>query len=206
MMKAVRRVGVTVLVLQAGSALAQEAPAARERRMTVMLGGGVEGYTRDLAPQVDPGVTYGVMVGMRATRRLGLELGYSGAVNGLDLGMPDDGPRSANLVRHGAYAAATVDLRGSGLRPYVMGGLGFSSYNVPGGVTGFGDDTVGHVPLGAGLRTAFGAFTADARLNYHVLFDQQFALGAPVPDAGPPGFSLSKGGRYSGTLNLGMAW
>jgi hypothetical protein len=207
MMKAVLKAGLTVLVLHAGSALAQETPASDERRMTVMVGGGVEGYTRDLAPQVDPGVTYGVTLGMRATRRLGLELGYSGAVNGLELGTPGEGQRNATLVRNGGYAAATVDLRASGLRPYVMGGLGFSSYNVPGGVPGFGDDTVGHVPLGAGLRTAFGAFTADARLNYHVLFDQEFATGSPVLDTGAPNrYLISRGGRYSGTLNLGMAW
>ncbi|HEX8822611.1 MAG TPA: outer membrane beta-barrel protein [Archangium sp.] len=195
-MKAVLKAGVVVLVLHAGGALAREE---EPRSMSVMVGGGVEGYTRDLAPQVDVGVTYGVSVGMRANRLLGLELGYSGAVNGLELG--------ADLVRNGAYAAATVDLRSSGLRPYVMGGLGFSTYNVRGGVPGFGDDTVGNVPLGAGVHTSLGAFTADARLNYNILFDQQFAVGAPVPNTGGPSrLHVGKGGRYSGTLNLGMAW
>jgi hypothetical protein len=201
-MKAVLKAGLVALVLHAGSAPAQEAPPADERGMRVMVGGGVEGYTLDLAPQVELGVTYGVAVGIRANRIFGLELGYSGAVNELELGAG-----SADLVRNGAYAAATVDLRSSGLRPYVMGGLGFSSYNVRGGVRGFVDDTVGNVPLGAGLRTALGAFTADARVNYNVLFDQEFAAGVPVPDAGGPSrFLVSKGGRYSGTLNLGMAW
>ena len=199
--------GLAVFTLCAGSALAQEMDRNGSRGLSVSVGGGVEGYTSALAPQIQLGATYGVTVGLRASRRLGLEMGYSGAVHELDTGAPDGATRGTDLIRNGAHAAATVGLTSTPVQPYVMGGLGFSHYNVRGGMPGFGDDTVGNVPLGAGVRTTFGTFTADARLNYNLLFDQQFAAGAPVPDLGEPtDLTLSKGGRYSGTLNLGLMW
>jgi hypothetical protein len=198
--------GLVVLTLCAGEALAQ-AERADSRGMSVMVGGGVEGYTRSLAPQIQLGATYGVAVGLRASRRVGLELGYSGAAHELDTGEPGGVTSGVDLLRNGAHAAATVGLTTTRVQPYVMGGLGFSSYNVRGGMPGFGDDTVGNIPLGAGVRTNFGNITADARLNYNVLFDQQFAAGAPVPNLGEPvDLTLSRGGRYSGTLNVGLLW
>jgi hypothetical protein len=207
-MKAVPKVGLVVLTLLSGSALAQEWLSSLLREPSMMVGGGVEGYTQVLAPQIDVGVTYGVALGLQPTRLLGLELGYSGAVNSIDARRRGAGS-GRDLVRNGAYAAATVSPFSSAVRPYVMGGLGFSSYNVRGGAVGLGDNTVGNVPLGAGVRTSVGAFTADARLNYNVLFDEQFAVGAPVPRSrtgGPSSLTISRGGRYSGTLNLGVMW
>ncbi len=202
------KAGLVVLSLLAGDALAQAGLSSLLREPSVMVGGGVEGYTRELAPQIDVGVTYGVAVGLHPTRLLGLELGYSGAVNGIDERMRGTG-LGRELVRNGAYAAASVSPFSSAVRPYVMGGLGFSSYNVRGGAVELRDHIVGNVPLGAGVRTSAGAFTADARLNYTVLFDEEFAVGAPVPRSrtgGPSDLRISKSGRYSGTLNLGVAW
>ncbi len=204
-MRAALKTGLVVLTLVAESALAQQGLSSFLRAPSVMVGGGVEGYTLDLAPQIDVGVTYGVSVGLQPTRLLGLELGYSGAVNGLDA----RGARGRDLERDGFYAAATVSPFSSRVRPYVMGGLGFSSYNVRGGAVGLRDNLVGNVPLGAGVRTSAGAFTADARLNYNVLFDEEFAVGAPVPRSrtgGSSDLSISGSGRYSGTLNLGVTW
>jgi hypothetical protein len=207
-MKAVPKVGLVVLTLLAESALAQTGLSSFLRDPSVMVGGGVEGYTQALAPQIDIGVTYGVAVGLQPTRLLGLELGYSGAVNGIDLSRHGAGI-DRELVRNGAYAAATVSPFSSAVRPYVMGGLGFSSYNVRGGAAGLRDNVVGNVPLGVGVRTSPGAFIADARLSYNVLFDEEFAVGAPVPRSrtgGPSDLSISGSGRYSGTLNLGLMW
>jgi hypothetical protein len=204
-MKVVLKAGLVLLTFLAGDALAQEGLSSLLRDPSVMVGGGVEGYTRDLAPQIDVGVTYGVALGLQPTRILGLELGYSGAVNELD----SRSGTGRDLVRNGAYAAATVSPFPLKVRPYVMGGLGFSSYNVRGGVMGLKDNLVGNVPLGAGVRTSAGSFTADARLNYNVLFDEEFAVGSPVPRSrtgGPSDLSISKSGRYSGTLNLGVSW
>ena len=63
------------------------------------------------------------------------------------------------------------------------------------------------MPLGAGLRVHVGNFTADARLNYNLLFDQEFALAVPVSDINLPGDeTFSEGGSYMGTLNFGATW
>ncbi|HEX5746553.1 MAG TPA: hypothetical protein VFZ09_09930 [Archangium sp.] len=208
-----RRAGWGVLLaLGVGSQVAGAAPWSHLRELSVTAGAGVEGYTLDLAPLIDPGVTYGVMLDVLPPPLLGvldvgLEVGFSGAVNGLDTRAPQASADGVELVRHGVHAAATVGLLHSVVRPYLMGGLGLSVYNIRGTVRGFGDDLVGNVPLGAGVRASWRGLTADARLNYTVLFDQRYATGAPVSNVGePPALTIGKAGRYSGTLNLGVTW
>ncbi|MFL5357266.1 hypothetical protein [Archangium sp.] len=204
--------GWVLLALCVGSTGAHAAPWSHLRELSVMAGGGVEGYTLALAPRVDPGVTYGVAVGVRPQRLLGLdvglEVGYAHARNGLDTRRPRDvGTGDFDLVRDGAYAAASVGLRSSTVQPYVLGGLGFSVYNVRGTVQGFGDNIVGSVPVGGGLRASFGSLTAEARLQYDVLFDQRYPTGAPVQHVGGrTPLTIGRGGRYAGRLNLGVAW
>jgi len=61
---------------------------------------------------------------------------------------------------------------------------------------------VGNVPLGGGLRVHVGHFTADARLNYNILVDQQFATGLPSTTSTTTG----TGGLYTGTVNLGSTF
>jgi hypothetical protein len=163
------------------------------RGLTVMLGGGVEGYTGALAPQINPGATYGVTASIKPSKVFGLELGYSGAVNDLDAGAlgVDNGP---DLVRNGGQAALTFGLGAAPVQPYVLGGIGFSDYNFRGEAGAFSDDMVGNVPVGAGLRTHIGDFTFDLRGTHNFLFDQDFA---GVDDG------LNENGRYSGTLNIG---
>jgi hypothetical protein len=158
-----------------------------------MLGGGVEGYTGALAPEINPGATYGVTAAIKPSKVFGLELGYNGAVNELDVtgAGVDDGP---DLVRNGGQAAVTLGLGAAPVQPYVLGGIGFSDYNFRGDAGDFSDDVVGNVPVGAGLRTHIGDFTVDLRGNYNFLFDQDFA---GVDDG------LNENGRYSGTLNIG---
>jgi hypothetical protein len=206
------RAGWVLLALCVGSTGTHAAPWSNLRELSVMAGGGVEGYTLALAPRIDPGVSYGVAVGVLPPPVLGLdvglEVGYAHARNGLDaLGPRAPGGDGLELVRDGAYAAASVALLSSEVRPYVLGGLGFSVYNVRGTVQGFGDDTVGSIPVGAGVRASLGAFTADARLQYDVLFDQRYPTGAPVQDvAGRAPLTIGRGGRYTGRLHLGVAW
>jgi hypothetical protein len=165
------------------------------RGLTVMVGGGVEGYTGALAPEINPGAAFGVTASLKPSKVLGLELGYSGAVNELDAAVGNaDGP---DLVRNGGQAALTLGLGAAPVQPYLLGGIGISDYNFRGaGATaaGFGDDTVGNVPVGAGLRTHIGNFTADLRANYNFLFDQDFA---GVDDG------FNENGSYAGTLNIG---
>lgn len=165
------------------------------RGLSVTVGGGVEGYTGALAPEINPGAAFGVTAALKPTSVLGVELGYSGAVNELDSAVGDtDGP---DLVRNGGHAAVTVGLIPAPIQPYLLGGIGISDYNFRGGgagVAGFSDDTVGNVPLGVGLRTHMGNLTADLRANYNFLFDQDFV---GVDDG------FSENGSYAGTLNIG---
>ncbi|HYH96227.1 hypothetical protein [Hyalangium sp.] len=167
------------------------------RGLTLMVGGGVEGYTGALASDINPGPAYGVTASIKPSKVFGLELGYSGAVNNLDNLAADIDAGGPDLVRNGGQAAVTLGLGAAPVQPYVLGGIGFSDYNFRGAAStaaGFGDDTVGNVPVGAGLRTHIGNFTADLRANYNFLFDQDFA---GVDDG------LNENGRYSGTLNIG---
>lgn len=171
---------------------------ANMRGLTVTVGGGVEGYTGALAPNINPGPGYGVQADIKPSKVLGVELGYSGAVNELDSHLtPFGGANGPDLVRNGGQAAVTVGLTAAPLQPYVMGGIGFSDYNFRGSETalaGFSDDTVGNMPVGVGLRTHIGSFTADLRANYNFLFDQDFVN---------IDTDWNANGRYSGTLNIG---
>lgn len=162
------------------------------RGLSVLVGAGVEGYTGGLAPEINPGATVGVMAAIRPSKVLGLELGYSGAVNNLDADVGGTGP---DIVRNGAVANLTLGLTAAPVQPYVLGGFGMNWYNVRnGGTLGFTDDTSSRIPVGVGLRTHIGDFTADARVNYNVLLNEGFA---PVAD------DRLTTGSYQGTLNLG---
>ncbi|MET0406049.1 MAG: hypothetical protein ABW123_26770, partial [Cystobacter sp.] len=143
------------------------------RGLTVLLGAGVEGYTGGLAPEVRPGAAVGVTAAIKPTRVLGIELAYSGAANNLKADAGGSGP---DIIRNGGQAALTLGLSATPVQPYVLGGIGLNRYNVRNGeALGFRDDTNTNVPVGAGLRTHIGSFTADARINYNFLLDNDFA-------------------------------
>ncbi|HEX8819212.1 MAG TPA: hypothetical protein VF794_04750, partial [Archangium sp.] len=145
------------------------------RGLTVLLGGGVEGYTGALAPEINPGPSVGVTAALRPSKTFGLELGYSGAVNNLDADAGGSGP---DIVRNGAQAAVTLGLTAAPVQPYLVGGVGMNWYNIRNGeALGFRDDTNARIPVGVGLRTHIGDFTADLRGNYNVLLNEDFAPG-----------------------------
>ena len=83
--------------------------------------------------------------------------------------------------------------------------MGVNRYTVRGnaGAVGAKDDTSGEVPLGGGIRSQIGAFTLDARGDYLVPFDQNFAAGVPTSDLNVGSFRSDKSGRYQATVNLG---
>ncbi|HEX5745238.1 MAG TPA: hypothetical protein VFZ09_03280 [Archangium sp.] len=162
------------------------------RGLSVLVGAGVEGYTGGLAPEINPGPTVGVMAGLRPSKVFGLELGYSGSVNNLDADVGGSGP---DIVRNGAVANVTLGLTAAPVQPYVLGGFGMNWYNIRNGqALGFTDDTSSRVPVGVGLRTHIGDFTADARVNYNILLNEDFA---------PAVTDRFTTGSYQGTLNLG---
>ncbi|OJH41659.1 hypothetical protein BON30_11070 [Cystobacter ferrugineus] len=161
------------------------------RGLTVMVGGGVEGYTGSLAPEVRPGAAVGVTAAIKPSKVFGIELGYTGAANELR-GNAGGGP---DIIRNGGQAALTFGLAATPVQPYVLGGLGLNRYNVRNGDgERFRDDTNANVPVGAGLRTHIGDFTADARINYNFLLSNDFSPGVE---------SDTWTGRYTGTINLG---
>lgn len=163
------------------------------RGVTVLIGGGVEGYTGGYAPEINPGASAGALAAFKPSKVLGLELGYNGAVNNLDTDVPGSGP---DIVRNSAQADITIGLTAAPLQPYVLGGYGLNWYNVRNGeALGFRDDTNSKIPVGLGLRTHIGDFTADARVNYNFLIADDFAPGVDNSDA--------MSGSYNGTLNIG---
>ncbi len=163
------------------------------RGLSILVGAGVEGYTGGLAPEINPGAALGVTAAIRPSKVFGLELGYSGAVNNLDADVGGSGP---DIVRNGAVANLTLGLTAAPVQPYVLGGFGMNWYNIRNGEgLGFRDDTSSRIPVGVGLRTHIGDFTADARVNYNFLFGEDFAPAAVDDDA----FT----GRYTGTINIG---
>jgi hypothetical protein len=77
----------------------------------------------------------------------------------------------------------------------VLGGIGIQNHNVRGAgpVFGFVDDTSGYVPAGVGLRYNMGKLlTADARVDYNIPFEQEFAPDNGIGD-----------GRYQALLQIG---
>ncbi|QSQ21813.1 hypothetical protein JY651_42810 [Pyxidicoccus parkwayensis] len=167
-----------------------------------LIGGGTEGYSGQLAPSVNPGLTYGANVGYRPIGFLGFEVGYSGGISDVDFNRPggggiSDGP---DIVRNGGQALVVGNMTDTRLQPYVASGIGIDNYNVRddarGRVLGFQDDTSGYVPATLGLRYQVGKLiTADARVSYNFLFSQDFAPSTLSPGAGD--------GRYTGMLSLG---
>ncbi|MCE9670896.1 hypothetical protein LY474_24105 [Myxococcus stipitatus] len=171
----------------------------KSKGLTVTIGGGVEGYTGALAPQINPGPTAGVTASFKPTRQLGLEVGYTGALNNIDARRGHVEGDSPDLVRNGGQAVLTVGLTPTTVQPYLLGGIGISDYNFRHGeALGYRDDTVGNVPAGLGLRGYIGHFTVDARANYNFLFDKDFA-----PGITPGTEDVSKGGSYQGTVSVG---
>jgi hypothetical protein len=170
------------------------------RGVMVTAGAGFEGYTGSLRSTIAPGVAWGVTAGIKPTRILGLELGYSGAVNELRNDVFD--VAGADLVRNGAQAVATVGLGAAPVQPYLLAGLGINWYRARSSSIGFVNDTSGNVPLGGGVRAHIGHFTADARLDYNLLFNNDLA----GPGAQFAGYTSNNSGRYQGTLSVGSTF
>ncbi len=173
------------------------------RGVTVLLGGGVEGYTGDFAPGIKPGPSWGVTAAFKPTKVLGLELGYTGAVNELSGNLAE----GADLVRNGGQLVATVGLSATPVQPYLLGGVGISKYDVRGSApaAGYRSDVSGNIPLGGGLRTHIGHFTADARFDYNILIDNELAF-APGTEIAGQQTSIGAGGRYQGVLSVGSTF
>jgi hypothetical protein len=151
-----------------------------------------------LHSRLDVGPSWGVAVAAQPLSWMGAEARYSGAVHELGRFVrpgPEGNSTGADFVRNGGALAVTFNAPTPLLQPYALAGVGFDRYDLrgPSDAT-FKDDTSGRVPLGAGVRGGVGAFVADARFHYDVLFSQQFAR---------TGIGDDIGGGYTAMLNLG---
>ena len=224
-MKAALLAGALAFALWGGTALARDETMTSDDHergksdasgVTVLLGGGVETYTGELAPQLNAGPTWGVGVALKPVAALGIELGYSGAINNVqgssglmreNLGaVRSDLNNEADIVRNGGSAIATVGMGPAAFQPYLLGGIGVDWYNVRSAEAGrFRDDTVGNVPLGLGIRSHLGDFTADLRGVYGVLFNQGFAPVEGNTNLGEIG-NQTPTGRFGAQLRLGATF
>ncbi len=205
------RWGVCAAVLWGGAALAQDDYRDPDRTASVrieddnndpgpyvLLGGGAEGFTGRLAPNVNPGFAYGVHAGVRPWSGLGVELGYTGSMHDIDVG-PGGLRDGADMIRNGGQAALVADVPIGNLNPYVLGGIGIDNFNVrtEGFTNGFSDDTSGYIPTGVGLRINLtDVISADARVSYNIPFAQDFA----------PFDTGAGSGRLQGLLQLGGSY
>ncbi|WP_158623293.1 outer membrane beta-barrel protein [Corallococcus sp. CA053C] len=198
--------GLCLLGLMGGTAGAQAPPddaPTRARHVEwkgpyFLLGLGVEGYTGKLAPNLDPGLSYGVVLGYRTNDYLGVEVGYSGGASNITISESGT-PGNPDIVRNGAQAAVTLGLSSLRLQPYVLAGIGVERYSVrSGNFFRFLDDTGGYAPVGAGLRYQLNPhLTAEVRGSYSFLFSQDFAR---AQDLG------AGDGRYLGVLQIGGSY
>lgn len=195
-----------VFIVEDNQAELEEDKGYDDTGVTVLLGGGVEGYTGDLAPQLNPGPAWGVGVAFKPLSWMGLELGYTGAVNTIEEGVREDVTEEADIVRNGGQALATFGIGNSPVQPYVLGGIAVDRYNVRDAEgEAFRDATDAAVPVGVGLRTHIGDFTADLRGNYGIMFDQDFAVEEGNTSLREIGDETPTG-RYGASLRLGATF
>ncbi|GMU03965.1 porin family protein [Corallococcus caeni] len=198
--------GLCLVGLTGGAARAQDTPLDEPMPLArgewqgpyFLLGLGVEGYTGKLAPNLEPGPSYGVVLGYRPNDYLGVEAGYSGGTSNLSI-TGDSSFGNPDIVRNGGQAALTLGFTPTRIQPYVLGGIGFEQYSVRSGMFyEFIDDTGGYAPVGAGVRFKINPhLTAEVRGSYSFLFGQDFS---PVPDKG------AGEGRYTGLLMIGGSY
>jgi hypothetical protein len=180
---------------------------------TVLLGGGVEGYTGSLASRIAPGPSYGVAIDFRPTDVFGLELAYSGAANELR-GKVTNGVNASSgpdVLRNGGRMLLSLGLAATPVQPYLTAGVGINRYDFRGAsaIYGFKDDTAGEVPVGLGFRAQAGSFTADLRGLYLVPFEQDIEPGIATSttiNTTTGQVHTGNAGRYQGELRIGATW
>jgi hypothetical protein len=151
---------------------------ARERDkqgdFNVLLGGGVGGFTGDLATITDPGPTWRATINVQPWNVLGYEITYDGSRNQIDDERLATKPA---LTRHGL--AGMLKLAPpfiEKVRPFLGIGLGASMLRVTEGAEGlYKNDLMEEVPVTAGLEFNTGAVSAGLRTNYRWLLDEGFA-------------------------------
>src|SRR5260370_40803593 len=120
----------------------------KTKGLTLLVGGGVEGYTGSLAPQISPGPNWDVTVAIRPLTVLGIEATYTGARNDVRNRSAFPGGSGPDIVRNGINGVITLGTP-SAIHPYIHGAVGFHHYSVPIGLAapGFPNDTEARSPM-----------------------------------------------------------
>ena len=142
--------------------------------MSLSVGGGVTDFVDDSAEDVtDVGGAWDARLAIGTRSIIGIEAAYVGTAQDMDaLGLDDD----AVLVSNGVEGLARLNLGNYFLQPYVVGGVGWSRYEIVNedfntSAIDSSDDIV-TVPLGAGLDAKLGGgFLLDGRFTYRTAFN-----------------------------------
>lgn len=153
--------------------------------VAISLGGGVTNFfssnTRD---QTNVGGQWDVRALIGSRYFAGLELAYVGTAQDIDaVGLDPD----ATLVGNGGEAALRLQLPfefGVGneyaLTPFVLGGIGWRYYSLVNedfNTSNVSDnDTIGTIPLGAGLAFGYRGLLVDARFTYRPTFSEDLFI------------------------------
>lgn len=177
------------------------------RGVSVMVGGGVEGYTGSLAPRVAVGPAWNLLIDFHPTSVFGIELAYVGALNGVKYGNFGLGAQQgADIIRNGGHAAVTFAFGPWLVRPFILAGVGVNHYSVSDNAkaVGFSSTTAGYIPLGGGIQGRVGAMTVDLRGTWSLPFSDNLFPGGTGQNT--LGLSTGNYGRWNATLNIGGSW
>lgn len=168
------------------------------RDLSVLVGGGFEGFTGGLGDSLQVGPSWGATVSVKPSVRIGAELAYTGATHEFDLATGGDGGSGsgADVVRNGGHVAGSLGLLRTAMQPYVLAGIGINRFDVRNPVSGFSDSTSGYVPLAGGLRYTKGLFTADARMGVNVQFADELGINPATQEE-------LNGTYYDGMIRVG---
>lgn len=184
-------VASAVALLFAGTAHAQSylittpaddrAPLFTDYGIGVIVGGGVEGFTNDIADDVtDIGGSWDLRVEFGTRFPLSVEAAYVGTAQGID-GLT--GSDSGTLIGTTVEAALKFNVdTGSPFRPFAFGGLGWRRYDVTGAVFTTADvgirdqDNLMVFPLGGGLRYDYRGIGADLRFTFRPAIEEDLII------------------------------
>jgi hypothetical protein len=156
---------------QAQNVLQESVQYVRENPLTLQVGGGMTNFTeRGARSLTNPGGSWGLRAVSGMNRVFGLEAGYLGATQPLDVPGIDGG----NIVRtevEGLVRVSAPFERGNAfVAPYGAIGLGWGLYSLVGANGGAANirnnDGVFSIPLGFGVAAGYGRFSLDTRFLY----------------------------------------
>ena len=181
-----------------------EPPDAWLEGVSVLLGGGVEGYTGSLSSRVALGPAWTFILGLHPTSVFGIELAYQGAFQSLKGANAGPGTSGrADIVRHAGQADVTFAFGAWQVQPFVLAGVGINHYSVSDEArsVGFSDGTGGYVPVGGGIRFRVQSVIVDLRGSWQLPFSDPLAPGGTGQDT--LGLDTGSYRRWNASLSIG---